>query len=96
MNVDFEFLKYLLASIPGTLAFAVQWWRTRKTDKIKDYEDFLLKLEAMHEKVLTAKASIMRLSFENEQLKALNLSLNETINNLEKIIREYKNKFGKI
>lgn len=96
MNVDFEIIKYLLGGLLPTIAWFVQWWKSRKTDKIKDYEDFLLKLEAMHEKVLNHKRTILDLSFENEQLIALNASLNETISNLEKTIQDYKNKLGKI
>lgn len=90
-----EILKYLFGSLPGIVALAWKWRKDTKKETIKDYKEFLVELEAAHDKLLEAKEEILKLTFENNQLKDVNTKLNATIKELAAQIKEIKEKISK-
>lgn len=95
MNIDvFETLKYVLGSLPGMIGLLYSFFQKQKTETIKDYKEFLIELEAAHDKLIEAKEEILKLTFDNKRLTEINTTLNEKIQGLEKQIQEIKRKIN--
>lgn len=81
----------------GGLLAIQQYFFNKKKEKIKNYKEFLIELETMHEKLMESNEKIMKLSVQNEQLmqqnrnqQALIQDLTTRIDELVKTVTEQK------
>ena len=74
-----DFLKYFIGSVPGILLAWLQHFRASKTQKFKDYKDFMAELQIAYDQILDLKKSVIDLSVDLQQKTV-------KINELEKII----------
>ena len=94
MEQYWEYIKYFLGTLPGVGVAWYQHRRNAKSDKLKEFKDFMIELQSAFDQILDLKKKVIVLSVDLNNKTELVNALEKKVEKLTIELQRLRTKYG--